>query len=153
MASTTHAGSGYLCGGYAAGGLSSVLELQPAADGGFAWVDVPAMPTPRFNGCATSVEGKIYVAGGCVHDSHGASASMDCFDLSSSTWSAAPLMGSTRIGAAAASLHGNVYIMGGVSGDGPLNSVEVFNPLTGCWSEGPVLQVPRAAACAALLRI
>ena len=68
-------------------------------------------------------------------------------------WTDAPIMSATRIGAAAAAFDGKLYVMGGTSGDNPLASVEVFDPLTDCWSEGPALKAERAAACAAVLQL
>ncbi|KAL1496274.1 hypothetical protein AB1Y20_016237 [Prymnesium parvum] len=141
-------GEGFLCGGFAGGGLSCVLRLGPAG-----WSDGVPMLSPRYNGCAAAAAGRLLVAGGCVHDSHGASASAELYDAAAAAWAAAPLMSAMRMGAAAAAVGGVVYVMGGMSGDAPLGSVEAFDVRSAEWEEAPPLVAPRAGASAAVLRL
>ena len=56
-----------------------------------------------------------------------------------------------RSGACAAELGGRLYVCGGLGREGALRSVEIFDPDTGRWEQGPTLRGPRfSAACCVL---
>ena len=51
-----------------------------------------------------------------------------------------------RSGACAAELGGRLYVCGGLGREGALRSVEIFDPDTGRWEQGPTLRGPRFSA-------
>ena len=104
------------------------------------YVDINAdMLTPRYDGAAVFLSGKIYAIGG-----RGASgqstATVEVLDLASGLWSAAPPLNNSRSGHVAHVIDGKIYVIGGAyypfdtSQKSMVDTAEVFDPASGIWS-------------------
>ena len=95
-----------------------------------------------------------------ISDNHVLS-NVDIYDPVAKTWSqAAPLHQGRVVHTATVLPDGRVAVVGGFKGcygdwqnpDNYLNSVEIYNPCTGQWEEGPALQSSRGFHTSTLLR-
>ena len=140
-------------GGVADGSEVTSAELfDPRAR---TWVSTGAMVRPRFGHSATLLaDGKVLVAGG-FSSTEGAIASAELYDPSTGTWSATGTMAGARAGHTATLLpDGKVLVAGGSSSNGsfqPVNSAEVYDPVSGTWSETGSMHGNRVYAAAVLL--
>lgn len=115
------------------------------------WRQIPSMKTARYDGCAVSLGGRIYVFGGTTplggHPQpsgapHMPMASAECFDTVTNLWSDVPPMPTARHGHRAVVLDDyTIAVMGGAV-DGAynqrdcLNTVDLFDTRSG-WSRAP----------------
>ena len=112
------------------------LQLPPFPE----YVDLNAdMITPRYDGAAVFLSGKIYAIGG--RGSSGQStATTEILDLASGLWTAAPPLKDARSGHVAHVIDGKIYVIGGAfypfntSAKSMVSTAEVFDPSTGIWS-------------------
>ena len=135
---------------YAFGGGSSLVDWRPRPD---AWVYDPAndswaaiapMPEPRLAGAAVTMGDYIYIAGGT-----GGSKALLRYDPEQDAWTSLAEMSEPREHTTATALGGKVYVLGGRwSGEGELNSVEVYDPASDSWSFAPAIQTARAGFAA-----
>ncbi|MEM8670771.1 MAG: kelch repeat-containing protein [Planctomycetota bacterium] len=110
------------------------------------WSDMAPMPEPRSSFDAAVLDGKIYVVGGWQMQGDGETQwhkSAYMLDLSKpdSKWKALPEPPFQRRALSIAAHDGKVYVLGGMQrAGGPSTRVDVFDPKTNQWSEGPSLQ-------------
>lgn len=135
------------------GGDSSIVEVyDPAAD---AWTRGTDMPTPRHPRISV-VDGKIYAIGGLgIFPNWPALSVVEEYDPATDTWTRKADMPTPRHSFSTAVLDGRVYIVGGSSSDGvdplaPVLAVEVYDPATDTWTQGPSMTTARieSSACA-----
>ncbi|MEZ6110734.1 MAG: kelch repeat-containing protein [Pirellulaceae bacterium] len=110
------------------------------------WHELPELPEPRSSHDAAVVGDKLYVVGGWQlrgeEDSHWHTTAY-LMDLKSETpaWEAIPEPPFQRRAIAAAAHQGKLYVIGGMQEDGgPTTRVDVFDPESGKWTQGPSLQ-------------
>ncbi len=107
------------------------------------WTDLPPLPEPRSSFDAAVLGDSIYVVGGWTlqgeadSDWHDTAWKLD-LSQSSPQWEALPPPPFQRRALAVAAHHGKIYAIGGMqSAGGPSRRVDVFDPSTGQWSQGP----------------
>lgn len=150
--SATLDGKLYMVGGKTSAGHVNSLyiydpgdPIDPTDD---IWESGPDLPGAAVeNPAVTTFDGKVYVFGGSTAPFSGAVDDVSIFDPVTSTWSTlseAEDMPTPRGGATAQVLNGKIHVIGGMGGDGAsLDTVEVYDPVTGEWSAGTSLQTPR----------
>ncbi|KAJ4461680.1 putative influenza virus NS1A-binding protein [Paratrimastix pyriformis] len=153
----------YLAGGY--DGVSPVghcLMLDPPSG---RWTPVSALRQPRYHLAVAACEGTLYALGG--YDGKVALSVVERWDPRQPRWETVAPMRRPRNGPAAAllpasdqaplggadqegTLAGRVVVMGGHSAAGYTAEVEIFEPRTNGWLQGPPLRQARmsAGACA-----
>ncbi|QDU38590.1 N-acetylneuraminate epimerase precursor [Maioricimonas rarisocia] len=109
------------------------------------WKELPALPEPRSSFDAAVLGDTLYVIGGWQlrgeEDSvwHNTAWTLD-LSAENPQWTALPTPPFQRRALAAAAHDGKVYAVGGMQQEGgPTTKVDVFDPETGNWSEGPAL--------------
>jgi N-acetylneuraminic acid mutarotase len=143
---------------------SSVFWYEPAAD---RWHKGPDLPQARAEGIAAAVQGKVYLIGGRIAESVGATHFNDhrdtklaeVLDPATGRWSRLPDAPTARNSAASAVIDGFIYIVGGRQAiqqpDGSLRQVnvptlEVFDPRSNTWAtRAPMPQAQGGLAAAA----
>jgi hypothetical protein len=123
--------------------LSSATVYDPGTG---SWAPAAAMPEARESHTATVLSsGKVLVSGGQKRGT-GSLATAAVYDPASNTWASA---GSFASGVARHFLtatvlpSGKVLVVGGGSTAGPQKTVDVYDPVTGAWSQGPTLGTAR----------
>lgn len=125
----------------AANAASSAAAASAAAG---SWHALPSLPTPRSSHDAVVLDGHIYVVGGW--QLRGAELDPVWHDelwrldpsAAEPTWEhlEQPFQ---RRALAVAAMAGRLYAIGGLNEDGTSRQVDVFDPETGSWSQGPDL--------------
>lgn len=143
-----YAGYLYILGGAQAGTwtpTNSVWRYDPATN---TWGEVGVMPEPRLAGAAVILGDNIYVVGGV-----GGSEDLLEFNFNSGQWRS--LLGPVqpREHVSAVAFQGGLWVLGGRWAEtGELTTVEIFNPATETWHNGPSLNVARAGFAAAVVQ-
>ena len=111
------------------------------------WRALAQMPSPRSRFAAATLDGTVYVIGGIGRD--GVSAQVMAYDPVDDRWAYRASKPSPVANIGAAVLNGRIYVPGGLAEDGELlATVEVYDPLTDTWEQGPPL--PQALCAYAL---
>ena len=136
----------YVFGGQTAGAqgsssfVDSVFEFDP--DTG-QWTPRTPLPMARSAGATAVVDGKIYVPAGRPPRGH----DFAVYDPVADSWTSLPDLPTQRNHLAAAAIDGKIYVAGGRFGPGFSSEVtdilEIFDPVSGQWSEGARMPVPR----------
>ena len=112
------------------------------------WAPCPPMPTARSNHQAVGVDGRIWAVGGVSYVRRGSLSEVECFDSRSSRWASFAPMMQARYNFGLAALDGKLYAVGGEFShgiaSGPICSMEIFDPATNQWTQGPSLPCARA---------
>jgi N-acetylneuraminic acid mutarotase len=136
----------YSLGGQRPNGDSNrTLVYDPVAGG--PWVDLAVMPTARGAGAGAVIDDKIYVAGGRPP----AGNAFEVYDVSDDAWTPLedlPQAFPDRNHIAATAIAGKVYVAGGRYGGGSFadamtDSLDVYDPATGTWSQLAPMLRPR----------
>src|SRR5437773_3976448 len=139
-------------GGADANGPTATADLFSTTG---TWSVAASMNSPRSHqSCAVLQDGRVLVAGGTTSGS-GITNSAEIYDPSADSWAQA-LMNDARSGATASVLQdGRVLITGGRSSDGPpiliSNTLEIFDPNSGNFSNAGTMSSPRQDHAAAVL--
>ncbi|REJ72343.1 MAG: hypothetical protein DWQ29_21430 [Planctomycetota bacterium] len=152
LALVAHDGKLYRIGGFTAKNAkgedhdlwsqSSVARFDPQHG---EWSEMPPLPEPRSSFDAAVLGDSIYVVGGWSMEGEGEHVwhnSAWRLDLSqeSPEWQALPTPEFHRRALAVAAHDGKLYAIGGMQEEGgPTRRVDVFDPESGTWSEGPEL--------------
>lgn len=123
-----------------------------------AWQTLTSMPYGNHDVFGVEMNSKIYIPGGGA--SHGlpvASRNFDClmiYDIKNDRWELSSPMSINRRYCSVGLLEGKIWVIGGnnIAGerkgrdwnDTPVNTVEIYDPVSGKWTPGPELDVPRA---------
>lgn len=162
-------GSVYAVGGFSGGfprwrAEADTFVYSPEDD---TWSDGVPLPGPRAEFVVESVDDRVYVIGGRVPETPGATSftthvdsdSTEVFDPATGRWSAAAPAPTARNSAASAVLDGRIYVIGGrefsLADDGSavqenLATVEVYDPVSDTWAETAPLPEPRGGLAAAV---
>jgi len=126
-AAVAAAGKLYVFGGDVSPGyVDTTYEYDPATD---TWTHKAPMPGgPRAYAAATTLNGKIYVAGGWPD-----LRTFEEYDPASDTWATKALLLKGRQSPGLVAIGGYVYAISGGSGWGALGSVERYDPATDTW--------------------
>jgi N-acetylneuraminic acid mutarotase/glucose/arabinose dehydrogenase len=116
-----------------------------------AWTSIAPMPTARGAATAQVINGDIYVIGGL--NSSGASLNtVEVYDPDTNTWSTAPSLQTRRDHPGSAVINNRLFVFGGRTRNANgsvenanLNSMEIYDPLTGQWSNGAPMPTGRRA--------
>ena len=134
--------------------LDTVEIYDPATD---SWRTGEPMPMGRIGSAVSVIDDEIYMAGGYFWDGtqSGFLDRLDKFDPSSGTWVELAPMPTSRSLAAGAVLDGKFFVIGGwrstKKGQGILDAVEVFDPVSETWSaRAPIPGLHEASAAVAL---
>ncbi|MEM9644412.1 MAG: kelch repeat-containing protein, partial [Planctomycetota bacterium] len=108
------------------------------------WHDLPSLPSVRSSHDAVTIEDKVYVVGGWGMDSdgdvhwHDQGLVLD-LNVDEPTWDRFDQPFERR--ALSVAVHeGKLYAIGGLTSDDDIsNEVNVYDPVTGCWSRAPDL--------------
>ena len=147
------------------GSLSSVELYDPATNSFASAASTPTMNTARSNATATLLpNGKVLIAGGFGTSfgpgggTSGSLSSVELYDPATNSFASAaslPTMNTPRDGAAAALLpNGKVLIAGGGNLESPLDSGELYDPVTNSFASAaslPTMSDLRSAPTATLL--
>jgi N-acetylneuraminic acid mutarotase len=139
---------------YAIGGLDTAENPVPTVEffrpASNTWATGTPLPIPLGGAAAAALGDKIYVFGGDDTSAAVASAviaSVEVYDLRTSTWSQAAPMPTARGLLRVAVSGGQIYAIGGADSNGtPLDKVEVYNPSANSWREASPMSVPRKGA-------
>ena len=153
LAMVAHGGKLYRIGGFTAknkdgeeGDLwsqAAVARYDPATK---RWQEVSPLPEPRSSFDAAVLGDKIYVIGGWQMQGDGETKwhkTAHVLDLSANSpvWKALPEPPFQRRALSVAAHDGKVYAIGGMQPKkgGPTTRVDIYDPSTGKWSQGPGL--------------
>lgn len=121
---------------------NAVAAIDP--EGG-EWIELPALPEPRSSHDAAVVGDTIYVvggwelAGGGENEWHKTAWAMD-LSAEKPEWKALPEPPFQRRALALAAHEGKLYAIGGMQPEGgPTTRVDIFDPASGEWKQGPNL--------------
>lgn len=107
------------------------------------WSEKAAMPTARAYPSVASVNGILYVAGGCADwDCGQPLKAVEAYNAATNTWKkVAPMRSARRASDFLVAASGKLYAVGGMQGTGCsfTTSVEVYDPSTNEWTELPSL--------------
>ena len=133
MMVTGHGGKVFVFGGgpdMSWQATASVFVYDPAAD---AWTTAGSMPERRMSGEAVSLGDSIYLVGGT-----GGTTAMLRFDPAEESWTVLPGPVQPREHVAAVAFNDELWVIGGRwGGTGALATVEIFDPASGAWRDGP----------------
>lgn len=116
---------------------NSLLIYDIATD---SWSEGAPLPISYSGMAAASANGKLYAFGGLDEYSIVSNKTYEYDPLSNSWTEKAPMTGLGRYYAAAAELGGKIYVAGGWDEEA---TVEIYDPATNSWSNGPALQQGR----------
>jgi len=106
------------------------------------WKYVASLPVRLSNIGVTELEGAVY----CIGGTYGPSGTKYCFKLEQGPddkWDRIANMITGRAQAAVASFQGKIWVAGGCNAWNAIRSVEIYDPVTNTWKEGPSLSTPR----------
>jgi N-acetylneuraminic acid mutarotase/glucose/arabinose dehydrogenase len=113
------------------------------------WDIIAPMPTARAGATAQVLNGDIYVIGGMGAD--GASVDVvEIYDPETNTWNTGASLPTRRDNPGSAVINDKLYVVGGrirnadgSTTNGTLNTLEIYDPLTGQWSTGAPMPTGR----------
>ena len=102
------------------------------------------------------INGKMYVAGGCVMSDCriGITNALEIYDPVTNTWSNGAPMVTGRLGAAAGVIAGKLYVSGGTLACPPCSTTsttEIYNPVTNSWTPGAPIPNTRESSASAVV--
>ena len=147
---TTLDGQIYVVGGlYYSTPLKTAEVFNPLLN---RWEALPSMWISRRDVSATSCLGRVYAIGGQT-SGWNCLASVEMYDPTSRKWTKVPSMRTPRRNAAAVTLNDKIYVIGGYNGTCAVRHVEVFDPLTSCWTQCASLNMRRSYPAATTVAI
>ena len=104
-----------------------------------------ALPSARALHRSVVLDGKIYVTGGLTTSGSYIS-TMEIYDPASNSWSTVtiPLTAGERREHTSVTLDGKIYLIGGLTNSGRISTVDVYDPVTGLWSQAASLNTTRS---------
>ena len=145
MMVTGHSGKVFVFGGgpdLSWQATASIFVYDPATD---AWAEAGSMPERRMSGEAVSLGDFIYLVGGT-----GGTTALLRYDLAEESWAVMPGPVQPREHVAAVAFNDELWVIGGRwGGTGALATVEIFDPVSGAWRDGPALNEVRSGFGAA----
>ena len=133
-------------GGAEEGGDTSNARVYDPRVG--TWLDIADMPGKRAGHGFVPLGGKIYAVGG----RGGGASRVWAYDPGEDDWKAVgDEMPAPSVAAAYVPVDGRIYVIGGLANGTATSRVDIFDPATGHWQNGPALPAPRSGHVAALL--
>ena len=131
-------------GQLSSGDTARTLVYDPMLD---AWSDLASMPTARGAGASAVIGDKVYVVGGRPPGDN----AFEVYDIPTNTWtmlSDLPQTYPQRNHIAATAIDGKVYVAGGRYNGGSFSdpitdSLDMFDPATGTWTQRARMLRPR----------
>ena len=142
-------GCSLICKGgvlFAIGGKQNALVYHRSVElyNGMHWKMGSGMTTKRCDFAVVLLQGDIYAIGGRSAD-NAFNNSVEKRDAVN--WKAVAKLNTSRAGHSACALDGKIYVAGGWNANGPVNSMEVYDPLKNVWEDfGEILGDPIGAA-------
>ena len=147
MMVTGHSGKVFVFGGgpdLSWQATASILVYDPAEG---VWSAAGAMPERRMSGEAVAMGDFIYLVGGT-----GGTTALLRYDPAEEAWSVLPGPVQPREHVAAVAFNGELWVIGGRwGGTGALATVEIFDPASGTWRDGPEMNEARSGFGAAVV--
>ncbi len=143
-------------GKFTAADLAAWARAAPDSPGTGAapWQQIADLPLRLRDNAAAESDGKLYSVGG-LNPNEGPLKSLFVYDPAKNSWSEGAPMHDRREKPGAVFAGGKMYVMGGFDPIGvqyaSVPTVEVYDPDTGAWSDGPTMLVGSAAMGTALL--
>ena len=110
------------------------------------WSELDPMPEARMSGVAVTLGDKIYIAGGSnVHES------LLEFTPASGEWRTLDGPEAPRDHTNAVAFNGELWVIGGRGSGREAHEVEIFDPLSETWRDGPPLNQARAGFAAGVI--
>jgi N-acetylneuraminic acid mutarotase len=156
-AGTSHAI--FAIGGYPSSGGRASSEMDRYSVTTNTWKSMPSLPAGRWEPAATTFRYNIYVFGGGQNASAGSTiftptATAYEYTTSAGTWrKLAPMPIAEQGAVALTGSDGLIYVIGGGDDTGqPVGdtAVQIYNPSTNTWSQGPAMNEPRAEGAGAM---
>ena len=145
MMVTGHGGKVFVFGGgpdLSWQATASIFVYDPATD---AWAEAGSMPERRMSGEAVSLEDFIYLVGGT-----GGTTALLRYDPAADSWAVMPGPVQPREHVVAVAFNDELWVIGGRwGGTGALATVEIFDPASGAWRDGPEMNEARSGFGAA----
>lgn len=113
--------------------INGVYAYSTATD---SWEEKASIPTPRAYARAGTIDGKIYVVGGCINADCRVETTnaLEMYDPDSNTWTTRTPMPTPRSTPAVGVIDGMLYVAGGGTNYYNLTNVlEVYDPITNTW--------------------
>ncbi|MBI3548995.1 MAG: hypothetical protein HY078_08150 [Elusimicrobia bacterium] len=145
----------YVFGGYGPAGPFGTFHSYDS--GTKAWKPARAPETRRSHAAGGVIDGKFYVAGGCLRGDCGSGVTrkLEIYDPKTDRWIAGPDMLSARASAAGVVAAGKLYVIGGNSACPPcetnFSAVEEFDPKTNRWRARAPMPTARETVAAAAI--
>lgn len=138
----------WIAGGYSADGGAEpgvqVWSYDPELD---EWSPQTALPGPKASFSLVAASGRLHALGG-----EDGAPGMFVYDPAAAGWTAVEAPAETnRRGGAAVEAGGEIWFIGGAASGAASARVDVFDPETGAWRDGPALPQPRAGHAAAVI--
>ena len=113
-------------------GPSALEVYNPVTD---TWIKKPDMPIRRAMAAACVVDGRIFVIGGVIEDSHGTPLkTVDEYDPMTDTWTRKADIPTARVWHSASVVGSRIYVLGGAPYGGPvLSAVEEYDSSVDIW--------------------
>ena len=138
----------YVIGGHLHNGVLDTVEVyDPQAD---SWQCVASMPRGLRCHAAAAMGGKIYVTGG-ANEKSSPTNSVCVYDPQTDVWTLLANMSYVRHGHASAAVGGKLYVFGGLGAGLCQSTVEVYDPASDSWVQGPSLTSARCHSMAVAL--
>lgn len=134
----------YVCGGRIEGGhcIKSTYCYSPQNN---KWTKKASLKQKRYGHGAVSINGELFVIGGCNDNKEIFLSSCEKYDSHLNTWSFIKPMLTPRTCAGVAVLDGKIYVCGGESYENnSTNSVEVYDPIKKNWIHVAPMNVRRS---------
>lgn len=136
----------FVLGGFNGRPLRTAWRFTPATS---EWRRLPDMPAARTGCVAVAMGERLVVAGGRTPD--GLTERVDIFDLQRGEWIPAAPLAAPRAYAAAFAWANQMYVLGGRGVNGPVATVERYNPALNAWTRESDLPVAIEAPVAGVL--
>ncbi len=130
----------FAIGGYSADDDTVDVVWELVGEG---WVEREPLPGPLAAAAAVTMDGSVYVVGGFPDSA------MYCYDVADDTWTVLPRPGQEREHLAAVVHEGEIWAIAGRWLGEIWDSVEIFDPSTETWRDGPRLNEVRSGFGAA----
>lgn len=139
----------FLSGGYADGPTNDVISYDLASR---RWSERAPVPQILYNQDAAALDGKIYMAGGCIRgDCSSPSRAAYAYDPKSDFWTVLPPLPEPVYAGLSAAINGRYVVFGGVANKMASRRVYAYSPRANSWTRLADIPGPRSHAAGALL--
>lgn len=137
--------------------LMAAITINKIASATGSWTAKTSMPTARSGPAVGTINGKVYVAGGCCTQffpPFGRFHNLEVYDPVSDSWTTKAPIPLAVYAAPSGVLNGKLYVAGGQASqtDGTNRAdLQVYDPVTDSWSTQAPLPFPSAAGAAGVI--